>query len=52
MQIGDKIDIGPNVTIKYMSQRKGGKILISFEAPKEIQILRQNAKYKTKKGKQ
>ena len=45
---GDKIDIG-NVTITYVRMSGSGKIVVGFEAPEEVQILRHNAVCKVAK---
>jgi len=51
MKIGDKIDIGSDITICYTKKKEKDQILVGFEAPENVQIIRQNAKCKTKKGK-
>jgi carbon storage regulator CsrA len=47
MSVGDKIKIGDNVTI-HLSRVTDTQARIAFEAPKEVQILRENAIVRTK----
>lgn len=46
---GESLTIGDNIKITAVEQRGSGKIRLGFDAPREVQILRTNAKVRTPK---
>jgi carbon storage regulator len=45
-KINEKIYIGDSIVVKVLDVKKGDQVVISIEAPKDIRILRDNAKIK------
>lgn len=41
---GDRIQVGPEITIKIISVSKAGKVRVGVEAPDHLSIVRHDAK--------
>lgn len=44
--VGQKIFIGDDITVTFLEHRRGGAIRVGIDAPKDVQILRDDAKPK------